>query len=68
VTVAEKNGNLLLTIATRPALRLRPTFQDAFLIEDRGMSVRFLRDGAGKVTGFRVGDDRVWDLRFARVE
>jgi hypothetical protein len=31
-------------------------------------SIVFKRDQAGKVTGLSAGDDRVWDLRFTRVE
>jgi CubicO group peptidase (beta-lactamase class C family) len=67
VTVAARDGILTLAIASGPPVRLRPTFRDAFLIEDRGTaSIRFLRDPAGNVTGLSAGDDRVWDLRFVR--
>jgi hypothetical protein len=31
-------------------------------------SIVFHRGQAGKVTGLSAGDDRVWDLRFTRVE
>jgi hypothetical protein len=33
----------------------------------RGLGfIRFHCDSAGKVTGFSVSQDRVWDLRFAK--
>jgi len=31
-------------------------------------SIVFHRNPAGKPTGLSAGDDRVWDLRFTRVE
>jgi CubicO group peptidase (beta-lactamase class C family) len=70
VTVAEKAGTLTLTIGWGQPVRLRPTFRDAFLMESGGgaTAIVFHRDPAGKVTGLSAGDDRVWDLRFTRVE
>lgn len=64
VTVAAKGDELTLAIGTNKPLRLRPTFHDAFMMQ--GMSIRFLRDTEGNVTGFSAGDDRAWDLRFSR--
>jgi CubicO group peptidase (beta-lactamase class C family) len=66
LTVAAKNGELTLAIASNPAVRLRPTFRDAFMMPRGGASIRFIRDSAAKVTGLSAGDDRVWDLRFQR--
>lgn len=63
--IAAEADGLTYTIGTVPRVKLRPTFQDAF-ITDGGSSVRFVRDSSGKVTGLSVGDDRVWDLRFSR--
>jgi hypothetical protein len=70
LTVAAKAGELTLTIGWNKPVRLRPTFRDAFMMETRGgaASIVFHRDQAGKVTGLSAGDDRVWDLRFTRVE
>jgi CubicO group peptidase (beta-lactamase class C family) len=69
VTLAVKAGELTLAIASNLPVRLRPTFRDAFMIEDGGQtSIRFTRDASGNVTGLSAGDDRVWDLRFARTK
>lgn len=70
ITIAAKTGGLTLAIGwNKPAL-LRPTFRDGFMMETAGgaASIVFHRDQTGKVTGFSAGDDRVWDLRFIRVE
>jgi hypothetical protein len=66
VAVAEKNGELTLTIAAGKPVHLRPTFHDAFMMEGSPTSILFRRDASGKVTGLSAGDDRVWDLRFTR--
>jgi CubicO group peptidase (beta-lactamase class C family) len=70
LTVAAKAGELTLAIGWNKPVRLRPTFRDAFMMENEGgaTSIVFHRDQSGKVTGFSAGDDRVWDLRFTRVE
>jgi CubicO group peptidase (beta-lactamase class C family) len=70
LTVAAKSGELTLAIGWSKPVTLRPTFRDAFLMETGGgaTSIVFHRDQAGKVTGLSAGDDRVWDLRFTRVE
>jgi len=68
LTIAAGAGELSLVVASNPPLGLRPTFRDAFMLRDRGAtSIRFLRDSSGNVTGLSAGDDRVWDLRFTRV-
>jgi CubicO group peptidase (beta-lactamase class C family) len=70
LTVAAKAGELTLAIGWNKPVRLRPTFRDAFMMENGGgaTSIVFHRDQAGRVTGLSAGDDRVWDLRFTRVE
>jgi hypothetical protein len=70
ITVAAKAGELTLAIGSNKPVRLRPTFRDAFMMENGGgaTSIVFHRDQAGKATGMSAGDDRVWDLRFTRVE
>jgi hypothetical protein len=70
LTVAAKAGELTLAIGWNKPIGLRPTFRDAFMMEAGGgtTSIVFHRDQAGKVTGLSAGDDRVWDLRFTRVE
>ena len=69
LTVAAQAGELTLAIGWNKPVRLRPTFRDAFMMENGGgaTSIVFHRDQAGKVTGLSAGDDRVWDLRFTRV-
>jgi len=70
LTVAAKAGELTLAIGWNKPVRLRPTFRDAFMMETGGgaASIVFRRDHAGKVTGLSAGDERVWDLRFTRVQ
>ena len=65
LTVAAKDGELTLAIGSGLPVKLRPTFQDAFLMQ--ATAIRFLRNADGSVTGLSAGDDRAWDLRFARV-
>lgn len=69
LTVAAKAGELTLVIGWNKPVRLRPTFQDAFMMEGGGgaTSIVFHRDQTSKVTGLSAGDDRVWDLRFTRL-
>ena len=64
LTVAMKNGDLTLAVESNAAVRLRPTFRDAFMMQ--GTAIQFLRGADGGVTGLRAGDDRAWDLRFIR--
>jgi hypothetical protein len=64
LTVAVKNGDLTLAVESNPAVRLRPTFRDAFMMQ--GTAIKFLRGADGSVTALSAGDDRVWDLRFSR--
>jgi len=48
------------------ALRLVPTFRDAFLVAGEGAAAVFTRDAAGAVDGFGLSDGRVWNVRFRR--
>jgi hypothetical protein len=70
LTVAAKAGELTLAIGWNKPVRLRATFRDGFMMDGGGgaTSIVFHRDQAGKVTGLSAGDDRVWDLRFTRVQ
>jgi len=45
---------------------LTPTYAGAFSSELG--SVRFWRDASGRVTGLSLGDSRMWDLRFVRLD
>jgi CubicO group peptidase (beta-lactamase class C family) len=66
VRITLENGSLVLH--TRPAERatLRALYKDSFLVQG-GQSIRFIRDRAGKVTGFGVFAGRVLDVRFSRL-
>ena len=66
LSVAAAGNKLTLTIGDGKPVVLRPTFRDAFMMPRGATSIRFLRDPSGKVNGLSAGDDRVWDLRFAR--
>ncbi len=57
-----------LEIHQRPDLiySLRPTYHDGF--DSKLGSVRFLRDHRGQIIGLSLGDSRMWDLRFRRVD
>ena len=59
----------LLTIGRRPAaaFTLQPLYADAFSAPEFG-TVIFRRDPNGRVAAMSVVADRVWDLRFARVD
>ncbi len=67
VTKGDKPGELQLQVAANAPMRLRPTFRDAFATPS-GSSIFFVRDASGKVTALSAGEDRVWDLRFTRVQ
>jgi len=57
-----------LEIHQRPdsVFPLKPTYTGGFASEFG--SIRFLRDSSGKVTGISLGDSRLWDLRFRRLD
>ena len=45
-------------------MTLTPAFPDGF--DAAGDTMRFTRDGAGRIDGFRVYAGRVWHLRFVK--
>jgi CubicO group peptidase (beta-lactamase class C family) len=58
-----QDGTLVLKRRPDTTIRLAAVYADGF----RGLGfIRFHRDSAGKVIGFSVSQDRVWDLRFAK--
>ena len=59
-------GALVLKRRPDTTIRLTPLYADAFY-GSIGF-IRFHRDAAGKVTSFSVTQDRVWDMRFQRVD
>ena len=64
MTIAVDQQALVLKRRPDTVMRLSPLYADAF----RGPIgfIRFTRDGAGKVTGFTLTQDRVWALTFTR--
>ena len=63
--VGVQDGTLVLKRRPDTTLRLAVVYADGF----RGLGfIRFHRDNAGKVTGFSVSQDRVWDLRFVKAQ
>jgi len=63
--VARKDSVLTVTLRRRGSLNLKPLFPDAFSVPDLG-TLRFTRE-KGKVSGFRVTQDRVRNVSFRRV-
>jgi CubicO group peptidase (beta-lactamase class C family) len=64
MTAAVEGQSLVLKRRPDSVIRLTPVYVDAF---DAPIGfVRFHRDGAGRVTGLSINQDRVWDLRFSR--
>ncbi len=59
-----EDGALVLRQRPDRLVRLTPIYEAAF--SGSLGTVIFHRDDAGRVTGFSVSQDRVWDLRFAR--
>lgn len=47
-------------------LALRPVGQDEFVVDEEGLTFDFLRDAAGKITGFRLDAGRTKGLEFLR--
>jgi len=66
--VTTEAGGLRLTIEQRPGTSVlyKPAYADAFLTDD-GM-IRVLRGTGGEVTGLRLSEESVWDLRADRVK
>lgn len=63
-TFAASDSSLMLSIRREPDQRLRPVYEDGF--SAGGAVVRFTRDAAGRITGFRYSAGRVRQMWFAR--
>jgi CubicO group peptidase (beta-lactamase class C family) len=68
--ISMEGGALLMRVVDRAdsAERLVPTYAGAFSWSGGEVAVRLLQAADGHVTGLRLSDDRVWDLRANRVE
>ncbi len=67
LTIAAKDGKLVLKRRPDDVMDLRPTFEDSFQGAGLG-SLRFLRDAKGAVTGFGIFAGRVLDVRFTKLK
>jgi CubicO group peptidase (beta-lactamase class C family) len=65
VTVAGREGVLVLTRPRADELRFVPLAEDLFTNSDK-MLLRFIRDSTGAVSGFTLTVNRVRDLEFTR--
>jgi CubicO group peptidase (beta-lactamase class C family) len=64
MTVSAESWGLELESKPDSSRRLTPVYADAF--RSALGFIRFHRNAAGRVTGFSLSQDRVWDLRFER--
>jgi CubicO group peptidase (beta-lactamase class C family) len=64
--VVVRDGKLMIRRRPDDWLELRPSYADDFQAAGLG-TVRFTRDGAGKVSGFSIYAGRVVDVRFRKV-
>jgi CubicO group peptidase (beta-lactamase class C family) len=65
-TIALDAGELVLKQRPDVVRRMRAVEKDVFAVPVIG-TVTFRRDAGGRVTALSVRQDRVWDLRFARL-
>jgi CubicO group peptidase (beta-lactamase class C family) len=65
-TAAVERGALVLKQRPDTTIALAPLYADAFRAGSLG-TVIFRRDASGRVNGFSVVQDRVWDLGFQRM-
>jgi hypothetical protein len=66
LTIVQRDGKLFLQRRPYDELSLQPVYRDDFRASGGLGSLRFARDGSGKVTGFSVFAGRVLDVRFTR--
>lgn len=66
LTVTVEEGALMIYRRPDTRLPLQPSYRDAFL--SRPGLIRFRRDGSGRVVELSLGEGRVYDMRFFRVE
>ncbi len=67
LTVSVENGSLVIRRRPDSLISLRPHSRDRFEAGAGLGQVTFRREN-GRVTGFSVTQDRVWDLRFAKTQ
>ena len=67
LVVLVEDGQLVLRRRPDWTVTLSPEYADAFDSDELGL-VRFRRDPSGRVTELSVGQGRVYDMRFERVD
>ena len=65
ITTRVENGRLVARRRPDSIIALTPTADDTFQGDTLG-KITFRRDSAGRVNGFSITQERVWDLRFTR--
>jgi CubicO group peptidase (beta-lactamase class C family) len=63
-TIQSENGSLVLRFGHLPPEQLRPAYRDGFT--GSGRSIRFVRDGSGRVMELRIFAGRVRNVKFVR--
>lgn len=63
--VREESGRLMLAFPPTADELLSPVYTDGF--SGRGRTIRFVRDGSGRVTELRIFAGRVRNVKFARI-
>lgn len=66
IALGEHPGELSYRIGTGPPMTLKPVYPNTFL-GPANESIQFNREADGTVRSFRIGDPRIWDLRFTRL-
>jgi hypothetical protein len=67
-TLSVKDGRLSMRMPQDASFTLRPIYRDGFNAQGGGPSVRFMRDGSGRVTGLRLFAGRALDVRFRKID
>jgi hypothetical protein len=68
LTAVVENHALVLKRRPDTTIALTPTYANAFTADHGLGTVIFTRDAGGRATELRVVQDRVWNMRFARIK
>jgi CubicO group peptidase (beta-lactamase class C family) len=64
--VTSSGSSAFIIPARSPEIRLDPAYGDVFTMANGGM-IRFVRNGAGQISGLNYSDPRDYEMRFMRV-
>jgi len=67
LVVRAENSRLLARISPDDESALVPFYEDGFRVAQSGMTIRFIRDAAGRVAGARVFAGRARNVRYERI-